>query len=145
MFKHILLPTDGSPLSENAILQGVQLARSIGARVTGIHVSPQFQVLTYRTDMLEDTRAEYERDCQVHAERYLAFVAKAAAEGGVPCDTMRALNDDVDQAITDAARERGCDLIAMASHGRRGLGKVLLGSQTQRVATHSSVPVLVWH
>ena len=145
MFKHILLPTDGSPLSENAVLKGIQLARSLGARVTGIHVSPQFHVLTYRTDMLEDTRAEYERDTQAHAERYLLFIAKAAKESGVACETLRALNDDVDEAIVDAAGKQGCDLIVMASHGRRGLGKVLLGSQTQRVTTESSIPVLVWH
>jgi len=145
MFRHILLPTDGSPLSENAVLKGIQLARSLGARVTGIHVSPQFHVLTYRTDMLEDTRAEYERDSQAHAQRYLAFVAKAAKECGVPCQTLRAMNDEVDEAIVTAAREQGCDLIVMASHGRRGLGKVLLGSQTQRVITESSIPVLVWH
>ena len=145
MFKHILLPTDGSALSESAVLKGIDLARPLGARVTGIHVSPQFHVLTYRTEMLEDTRAEYERDTQAHAERYLLFVAKAAKEGGVPCETLRALNDEVDEAIVDAAREQGCDLIVMASHGRRGLGKVLLGSQTQRVTTQSTIPVLVWH
>ena len=144
MFKHLLLPTDGSPLSENAVLKGIQLARDLGARVTGVHVSPRFQVLTYRPDMLEDTRDEYERDCQAHAERYLAFISKAAAESGVPCQTLRERSDDVFQSIIDVARTCTCDLIVMASHGRRGIAGLLLGSETHHVLTHSAIPVLVW-
>lgn len=143
MFKHLLLPTDGSPLSEAAVLKGIDLAASLGAKVTGIHVSPRFHLLTYRTEMLEDTRAEYEKDSQLHSERYLGFISRAAAEKGVPCETVRVVHDDAYQAIIDTANERACDLIAMASHGRRGLGGVLLGSETQRVLTHSRIPVLV--
>jgi nucleotide-binding universal stress UspA family protein len=143
MFKHLLLPTDGSPLSESAVLKGVQLARSLGARVTGLHVTPHFQVLTYRPEMLEETRDEFDRDSQAAADRHLAFVRKTADESGVPCATLRTVSDEVDQAILDAARGHACDLIVMASHGRRGLARVLLGSQTQRVVTHASVPVLV--
>jgi nucleotide-binding universal stress UspA family protein len=145
VFKHILIPTDGSPLSEGAVLKGVELARSLGARVTGLHVTPPFQVLTYRPDLLEETREEFDRDSQAAADRHLAFVRKAANEMGVPCATLRSVSDEVDQAIIDTAREHVCDLIVMASHGRRGLGRVLLGSQTQRVTTHSAVPVLVCH
>lgn len=144
MFKHILVPTDGSPLSESAALKSIQFARDHGARVTAVHVSPAFHVLTYRTDMLEDTRDEFERDSKAHADRYLAFVAKAAAESGVPCDTVRRVDDNVFQSIIDLARERRCDIIAMASHGRRGVAGVLLGSETQHVLTHSVIPVLVW-
>jgi len=144
MFKHILIPTDGSPLSEGAALRAIQLARQLVARVTAVHVSPQFHVLTYRSEMLEDTREQYERDSAQHAERYLAFVAKAAAESGVACETVRQLGDDVSQAILELARDRGCDAIAMASHGRRGMAGLLLGSETQRVLTHARVPVLVW-
>ena len=145
MFKHILVPTDGSPLSEGAVLKGIELARALGARVTGLHVTPHFQVLTYRTDMLEDTREEFDRDSQAADDRHLAFVRKSADEMGVPCTTLRAVSDDVDQAILDTAHQHVCDLIVMASHGRRGLDRVLMGSQTQRVTTHSRVPVLVWH
>ena len=144
MFKHILLPTDGTPLSESAVRKGITLARDHGARVTGVHVSPQFRVLTYRTDMLEETRDEYERDSRAHAERYLKFIADAAREQGVACQTLRETSDDVSTTLLEVARSHGCDLIAMASHGRRGLSGVLLGSETQRVLTHSSVPVLVW-
>jgi nucleotide-binding universal stress UspA family protein len=144
MFKHILIATDGSALSEGAALKSIELARTLGARITGVHVSPQFHVLTYRTEMLEDTRDEYERDSRLHAERYLAFVAKAAAEHGVACDTVRQVGDSVYQSIIDVARDRGCDAIAMASHGRRGVAGLLLGSETQHVLTHSALPVLVW-
>ncbi len=144
MFKHILIATDGSALSEGAALKSIELARTLGARVTAVHISPQFHVLTYRTDMLEDTRDEYERDSQLHAERYLAFVAKAAAERGVACDTVRQVGDHVYQSIIDVARERGCDAIAMASHGRRGVAGLLLGSETHHVLTHATLPVLVW-
>lgn len=144
MFKHLLIPTDGSALSEGAALKSIQFARSLGARVTALHVSPCFHVLTYRTDMLEDTRDEFDRDSQVHAERYLAIVAKAAAESGVACDVARRVSDNVYEAIIDAARENDCDAIAMASHGRRGMAGVLLGSQTQHVLTHSKIPVVVW-
>ena len=143
MFKHILLPTDGSPLSEKAVRYGIELARTVGARVTGLHVSPRFHVLTYRADMLEETRAEYERDSQVHGERYLAFVSQAAAASGVSCDSLREIRDDVFQSIIDVARARTCDLIVMASHGRRGIAGVLLGSETHRVLIHSGIPVLV--
>ena len=143
MFKHILLPTDGSPLSESAVLKGIELARAIGARVTGLHVTPNFHVLTYRTNMLEDTREEFDRESQVAADRHLAFVRKTADESGVACAVLRRVSDEVDEAILETARARECDLILMASHGRRGLGRVLLGSETQRVLTHSTVPVLI--
>ncbi|MES2992485.1 MAG: universal stress protein [Pseudomonadota bacterium] len=143
MFKHILVPTDGSPLSESAVMKGIELAHALGARVTGLHVTPHFHVLTYRPDMLEETREEFDRDSRAAADRHLAFVRKTADEMGVPCATLRTVSEEVDQSIIDTAREHACDLIVMASHGRRGLGRVLMGSQTQRVTTHSNVPVLV--
>ena len=143
MFKHLLLPTDGSPLSKNGVRLGVALARELGARVTGLYVSPRFQVLTYRPNMLEEARAEYERDAKIHADRHLAFISMAAAESNVPCETLSEIRDDVHQSIIDVARARVCDLIVMASHGRHGIAGMLLGSETQRVLTHSNIPVLV--
>ena len=144
MFKHLLIPTDGSPLSERAVLKGIELAAEQGARVTGVHVSPQFHVLTYRPDSLEETRDTYAKDSEVQAKRYLDFISRTAAESKVPCETLRVISDDPFQAIIDAVRDRGCDLIVMASHGRRGIKGLLLGSETQRVLTHSGIPVLVW-
>lgn len=143
MFTHILLPTDGSPLSKRAIDQGVRLAKSIDARVTGFYAIPQFHVLTYRAEMLEDTREQYARDCRAHAEQYLAVIEGAAKEVGVPCDTEYVAHDQPYEAIVEAARRRGCDLILMASHGRSGVQGLLLGSVTQKVLTHTNLPVLV--
>jgi len=144
MFKHLLIPTDGSPLSERAVLKGIELAAEQGARVTGVHVSPQFHVLTYRPDSLEETRDTYAKDSEVHAKRYLDFISRTAAESKVPCETLCVISDDPFQAIIDAVRDRGCDLIVMASHGHRGIKGLLLGSETHRVLTHSGIPVLVW-
>ena len=144
MFKHVLIPTDGSPLSEGATLKSIQFAQALGAKVTALHISPPFQVFTYHADMLEDTRIAYEQHCRQQAERYLGIVAKAAAEAGIACETVQNVSDDVYQCIIDVAKERGCDAIAMASHGRRGVAGVLLGSETQHVLTHSKIPVLVW-
>jgi nucleotide-binding universal stress UspA family protein len=144
MFKHILLPTDGSKLSEVAIRKGVDFAKSIGAKVTGFHVMPQFHVFTYRTEMLEDTREEFARDSRVHAEKYLALVQEAAKAAGIPCETASIASDHPYEAIIEAAKKRGCDLIMMASHGRKGVQGMLLGSETHKVLTHSRIPVLVY-
>ena len=143
MFKNLLLPTDGTILSERAVLVGMELARSLGARVSGLHVIPPFQMLTYQAAMLEDTRAAYAHDSLAYAGRYLDFVAKAAAERAVPCETLTESRDDIYQAIIDIAQARACDLIVMASHGRGGIAGLLMGSQTQHVLTHSHIPVLV--
>ena len=143
MFKHLLLPTDGTILSERAVLVGVDLARSLGARVSGLHVVQPFQMLTYQAEMLEETEAVYERVSLAHARRYLHFVAKAAAAREVACGTVTESRDEIYQAIIDSAQARACDLIVMASHGRRGIAGLLMGSQTQHVLTHSRIPVLV--
>jgi nucleotide-binding universal stress UspA family protein len=143
MFKHILLPTDGSDLSEAAIRKGIQFAKSIGARVTGFYAMPEFHIFTYKTEMLEDTKEQFLRDSKAHADKYLAAIEKAAKETGVACDTVRAASDHPYQAILKAARDTGCDLIMMASHGRTGIQGLLLGSETQKVLTHTRLPVLV--
>lgn len=144
MFQHILLPTDGSAISEAAVRAGLNFAKECGARVTGLHVVPPFHILTYRPDMLEDTEERYEKDSALHAARLLGTLEQQARELGVPCDTVVVREDDVFQAIINTATARQCDLIAMASHGRRGLRGMLLGSETQKVLTHSTVPVLVY-
>lgn len=144
MFKHLLLPTDGSQLSEAAIQKGVQFARSINAKVTGFYVMPEFHVFTYRTEMLEDTKEEFAKDCRAHADQFLAVIEKAAKAAGVACDTALATSDHTYEAIIKAAEEKSCDLIMMASHGRRGVQGLLLGSETHKVLTHSKIPVLVY-
>ena len=144
MFKHFLLPTDGSESSEATIQQGMQLARSVRAKVTGFYVMPRFHVFTYHTEMLEDNPEEYARDCKAHADKFLAVIEKAARDAGVECDTEIATSDHTYEAIIKAAQDHDCDLIMMASHGRGGVQGLLLGSETQKVLTHSKVPVLVY-
>ncbi|MGZ5093816.1 MAG: universal stress protein [Burkholderiales bacterium] len=144
MFKHMLLPTDGSPLSEVALRKGMELAKSSNARVTRLFVVPEFHVLTYRAEMLEETRDQYAGDTRAQAKKNLAVVEELASAYKVPCDTVFVINDHPYEAIIKAAEDRGCDLIAMASHGRSGVKGVLLGSQTQKVLTHTSIPVIVF-
>jgi nucleotide-binding universal stress UspA family protein len=144
MFKHLLVPTDGSKSSEAAIHKAIEFAKESHARVTGFCVMPQFHVFTYRTEMLEDTNEQYAKDSRAHAEQYLRVIEREAKEAGVPCDTAMATSDHPYEEIIKAAKDRDCDLIMMASHGRRGVRGALIGSETQRVLTHCDVPVLVY-
>ncbi|MES3025581.1 MAG: universal stress protein [Pseudomonadota bacterium] len=144
MFQHILLPTDGSAASERAVLGGLRLAKELGAAVSGLHVVTPFRVFTVRPDMLEDTRAQYAQDAEAEARKALSFIANEAKEMGVACNTGLVHADDPYDAIIEVARDKRCDLIAMASHGRRGIEGLLLGSETQKVLTHSVIPVLVF-
>lgn len=144
MFKHILLPTDGSANSDLAIRAAVQLARDMGAKVTGLHVVPPFHTFTYRPEMIEDTEDQYEKDSEARGRKVLLAMETLAQECGVACDSVIVRSDDVHDAIIETARDRNCDLIAMASHGWRGVRGLLLGSETQKVLTHSKIPVLVY-
>ena len=144
MFKHLLLPTDGSELSLTAIRQGVRFAKESNARVTGVCVAPEFHVLTFNTTMIEDTKAEFLAESRAHAEGHLALLKKAADAEGVPCDIEVAISDHPYEAIIRVAEDKGCDMILMASHGRRGAQALLLGSETQKVLTHTRIPVLVY-
>ncbi len=144
MFKHVLLPTDGSQLSEAAIQAGVEFAKSIGAKVTAFYAMPKFHMLTYQTEMLTDTKEQFARDCQAHADRFLAVAVQAAKAAGVPCETALQTSDHPYEAIIATAKEKDCDLIMMASHGRSGVQAFLLGSETQKVLAHSRIPVLVY-
>ncbi|SFU99182.1 universal stress protein [Pseudoduganella namucuonensis] len=143
MFKHILLPVDGSEAGRAALEAGLRLARDCGARVTALHVLPDFHVFTYRPAMLEETREEFMQDSTEQGALALAHASEAARELRVECDTLALRSDQPHKRIVEAARERGCDLIAMASHGHLGLTGVLLGSVTHKVLVHSGVPVLV--
>ena len=144
MFKRILLPTDGSEQSQRAILAGISFAKELGAEVVGLTVIPKFHTFTYKAEMLEESKEEYAADSQQRAARYLEFIQDAAREAGVDCRLEQAVSDDPYEMIASTARDRQCDLIVMGSHGRRGIKGVLLGSETQKVLVHSSVPVLVY-
>lgn len=144
MYKHILIPTDGSHLSELAIGQGIKLAKSIDAKVTAITVFAPFHTIAIEPMMITATAEQYQNECDALSEKYLRVVKDAAQEAAVPCDVIRVVHDHPYQAIIEAANTRRCDLIFMASHGRRGMAALVLGSETTKVLTHTRIPVLVW-
>lgn len=144
MFKHILLPTDGSATSDIAVQKGIALAKAVGAKITAVHVIPEFHIFTYQTEMLEDTREQFAKESTERAGKYLEQVVAAAQAAGVECSTLCVTGDDPYLAIIKAAEDAQCDLITMASHGRKGVKGLLLGSETQKVLTHSAIPVLVY-
>ena len=143
MFKHLLLPTDGSELSNAAIRKGVGFAKECHARITGVSVTPEFHVLTFNTKMIEDTKKVFLAEGRAQAKANLALLKKWADEEGVTCDVEVAVSDHPYEAIIRAAESKGCDLIMMSSHGRHGAQAVLLGSETQKVLAHTRIPVLV--
>jgi nucleotide-binding universal stress UspA family protein len=144
VFKHLLIPTDGSELSERAIRYGVEFAKHIGARISFLTVTEPFHTISLKADQVEDTPDEYHKHAAQHATHILSKGAEYAQEAGVSHDTMHVEHDHPYQAIIQAAEAKGCDLVVMSSHGRRGLSAAMLGSQTVSVLTHSSVPVLVY-
>jgi len=143
MFRHLLVPTDGSPSSEAAARQAAALARSLGARITGVSVKPRFHVFTLRPEAIEDTKDDA-WDVDLHARNHVAALARIAGEAGVPFEGIVVESEMPWKGIVDVAKEKGCDAIAMASHGRSAIGGLLLGSQTQRVLAHCTLPVLVF-
>ena len=142
MYKHILIPTDGSKLSQAAVEHGVALAKSVGAKLTVLTVSTPFQ--TFAVEVMPTTSAEqYAELIAPVAARYLVVAKEVALAAGVDCNTEHVEFDQPYVAIIDTATKRSCDLIVMASHGRRGVAAIVLGSETNKVLTHSTIPVLV--
>ncbi|MFN3565878.1 MAG: universal stress protein [Burkholderiaceae bacterium] len=143
MFKKILVPTDGTELSAKAISGAVEVARQLGAQIVGVTVVEPYSYASlseYRPESFEDYEARMEQVARQRLEK-LENVAKAA---NVAVETVIARSFSPYEAIIETAKERGCDTIFMASHGRRGLNAVLLGSETQKVLTHSTIPVMVY-
>ena len=144
MFKHILIPTDGSDLSRKAVLYGIQLAKEARARLTALTLTAPYRLAAMDALLVSIGEDEYEEESRRIAERALEQVKMAAETAGVECETVREVHDQPYRAIIDAAHALGCDLIVMASHGRRGVSALLLGSETVKVLTHSTIPVLVY-
>ncbi len=143
MYRHILIPTDGSELSRKAIEHGVALARAVDARVTAVTVTVPFAVLAAEPQKISDTSEAYQERMNAVAEQALGEAKQAAEAAGVPCEALHAEHDQPYLSIVETATRRDCDLIVMASHGRRGLAALVLGSETVKVLTHSTIPVLV--
>lgn len=146
MFKHILVPTDGSEFSQDTVRRAVSFAKDAGAQITAFYAKPEFPVTYYGEGVLIDTTSpeKFAELAESQAQEILGFVESLCKEAGVPCSKVSATSDIPYEAIIDAATQSGCDLIFMASHGRRGLASLLLGSETQKVLTHSTIPVLVY-
>ena len=144
MYSHILLPTDGSELSARVVQEGVRFAKSINAQVTALHVTGLFFAsgMPSHADVVAKIRDHEERAAE-SAKRALGAVEETARSAGVACTVLHRSSDNPWEEIIKVAKERGCDLIFMASHGRRGVGALLLGSETNKVLTHSTIPVLV--
>jgi len=145
MFKHILIPTDGSAVSAKAIAAGVAFAKEIGAKVTGF-CAEELPAHPYRNGVPvpAEIALELQRRAREFARRNVAAIEQAAKAAGIAFEPLVTMSGEPHQAIIDAAKERKCDAICIGSHGRRGLARMLLGSVTRKVLTHSSIPVLVF-
>jgi len=144
MYRHILIPTDGSELAEHAVTNGLSLAKSLGAKVSVIIVEEPLNWLGFGEHGAFAELAKLTEQMNKHAASVLDRAASMAKQAGVSCDTIQMQDEHPHQAIIAAAADRGCDLIVIASHGRGGLSAVVLGSVTSKVLTHTKTPVLVY-
>lgn len=146
MYKNILVPHDGSDLSDEAADHAIALARSVKSKLTLLHVVAHRHVVLdegVSSKLVQKLEGEYEAAAKKNAEERIAKVTARAKKGGVESESKVIVADDPYKEIINQARSLGCDLIVMASHGRRGLEGLLLGSETVKVLTHSRTPVLV--
>jgi nucleotide-binding universal stress UspA family protein len=143
MYRHLLIATDGSALARKAVDQGLELAKDLGAKVTVITVSEPLAAMVAARPVYPTQLQDYDQAMAAAAKSILAPICEAAQAKGVPCEGLYVKDQYPAEGIIETANARGCDLIVMASHGRRGVARILLGSQTARVLTYSSIPVLV--
>jgi nucleotide-binding universal stress UspA family protein len=147
MFKHILLPTDGSELAAKGVRQAIKMAKEVGAQITAVHVAAKhsavFQDEGFAMPDIPDWQRLFEASRTTRANEILDPVKKSANKAGVKCNTVVAVGDMPYEMIIRQAKKAGCDLIMMASHGRSGIQRIFLGSETVKVLTHSKIPVLV--
>lgn len=146
MFKHLLVPTDGTELSRHTVQKAVVFAKEIGARITFFYATPDHPVSFFGNVGLTDpkTRENLIKSAERQAQEILAAATDEAKAAGVECSGVTNPSENPHDAIIAAGQANGCDLIFMASHGRRGIGGLLLGSETHKVLTHSKIPVLVY-
>jgi nucleotide-binding universal stress UspA family protein len=143
MYKHILIATDGSELAGKAVAAGFDLARGLGARITAVTVTEPWSAMVTGEAVLAFPVDEYEKSAIENASHILSGVTKLARKANIDCATVHAKDQYPADGILETAKSKACDLIVMASHGRRGLTRLLLGSQAVQVLTHSTVPVLI--
>lgn len=144
MYKNILIAFDGSELSEKALRQGVGLAKALGAKVTALYVTLPWSSIAVGEIAVMFPPEDYETNAAAAADTQLKKAAGIAEAAGVTCESARVSESQPYRAIVDTAAEKGCDLIVMGSHGRRGMAGLLLGSVAAKTLTHAHVPVLIY-
>lgn len=146
MFKNILIPTDGSPLSQKAVVQGVALAKSVGAKVTAFFAAPPATPIVYRDHLPVGYATPGERAEMIRktAAKYLGVVERAAKKAGISCESVHVTSDYPEESILKVAQKKKCDLIVMATHGQGGLRGMFIGSVTQKVLNQAKIPVMVF-
>jgi len=143
MYAHILIATDGSELGDKAVEQGLTLAKTLGSKVTALTVTEPWTAAVSGEWAVAFPVEEYEKAAAANAHQILTRVKETAARIGIACETVHIKDQFAAEGIVEEAQNRACDLIVMASHGRRGLTKFVLGSQATRVLTHCTVPMLI--
>ncbi len=145
MYKRILIATDGSKLSKMAVSSGIQLAELAGAQIIALNVVPRYPLSYFEGGMAVSMMdvGKIEKEWAENGQAIVAAVAASAVAQGVKAKAVTVKSDLVAEAIINAAKKHKCDLIVMASHGRNGIKRLLMGSETQHVLTHSHIPVLV--
>jgi nucleotide-binding universal stress UspA family protein len=144
MFNTILVPTDGSELADNAIHAAVEIAKSMHGKIIGLAVAEPFPYSSLADSGIIPDPAAHDNGLLERAQTHVDKIKAAAEQAGVPCETFVSLAADPATEIIDSAARHRCDVVFMASHGRRGIQKLLLGSVTQKVMAHSTLPVLVF-
>ncbi len=144
MFKTILVPTDGSPLAEKAVDAAIEFARESGGRIVVISVAEPYPFAPLSEKAMNEELSTFENGVREAARNYVKKAADAARAAGVDCETVVVLSGSPYREIVDTANNMKCDAIFMASHGRRGLNLLFLGSETQKVLAHSNLPVMVF-
>ncbi len=145
MYKNLLVATDGSKLSGKAVAHGIGLAQAVGAKLTAFYAAPDYPMPAYADGIVYEpvSRKEYAKLAGQDAEKILSAVVAKAEAAQIECKIAYSIAAAPWEAILDAAKKNKCDAIVMASHGRRGVTALLLGSETQKVLTHSKLPVIV--
>jgi nucleotide-binding universal stress UspA family protein len=143
MYKHILIPTNGSDRAQAAIAQGVDLAKEIGAHTTVVTISEPFHPSIVEPMIMRKTLDAHDREADINAARILDRASDAARAVGVNCSTVHVLHESVYVAIIEIAEREGCDLIMMTLNRRRGMSAILHESKAAQVLKHCNIPVLV--
>jgi nucleotide-binding universal stress UspA family protein len=146
MFKHIMIPTDGSPQSQKAAARGVELAKAVGAKVTAFFAAPPATPVIYRDQLPVGFAqpAEHDEIIKKTAAKHLGFIERVARKAGVRCEGVHVTSDYPAEAILDMVKKKKCDLVVMSTHSKGGLRDMFVGSVTQKVLNQSKVPVMVF-